>query len=128
MKTQYEKLSCGFILQIDCGQLDGKQFSKENGFAGYFETSAKTGVGIKEAVHFVVKRVSIMNTLASKNVDSHIAFCVNNQNRGISASQILMSLHRNVIFPYLYVLELLPCSLSLLSVVLQHHTGFTAHT
>ena len=44
--------------QIDCGQLDGKQFSKENGFAGYFETSAKTGAGIKEAIHFMVKKVS----------------------------------------------------------------------
>lgn len=45
--------------QIDCGQLDGEQFSKENGFAGYFETSAKTGVGIKEAIHFMVKKVII---------------------------------------------------------------------
>ena len=46
------------ILQIDCGQLDGEQFSKENGFTGYFETSAKTGAGIKEAIQFTVKKVS----------------------------------------------------------------------
>ena len=43
--------------QVDCGQLDGEEFSKEHGFAGYFETSAKTGIGIKEAVHFMVKKV-----------------------------------------------------------------------
>ena len=42
---------------MDYGQLDGEQFSKENGFAGYFETSAKTGAGINEAIHFMVKRV-----------------------------------------------------------------------
>ena len=43
--------------QVDCGKLDGKQFSKKHGFAGYFETSAKTGAGIKEAIHFMVKKV-----------------------------------------------------------------------
>ena len=43
--------------QIDCGQLDGEQFSKENSFAGYFETSAKTGAGVEEAIHFMVKKV-----------------------------------------------------------------------
>ena len=45
--------------QVNCGQLDGKQFSEEHGFAGYFETSAKTGVGIREAIHFMVKKVCI---------------------------------------------------------------------
>ena len=51
-----------FVLhqQVDCGQLDGEQFSKEHGFAGYFETSAKTGSGIKEAIHFMVKKVCIL--------------------------------------------------------------------
>ena len=44
-------------VQIDRGRLDGEQFSKENGFAGYFETSAKTGAGIGEAIHFMVKKV-----------------------------------------------------------------------
>lgn len=43
--------------QVDYGKLDGKQFSKEHDFAGYFETSAKTGAGIKEAIHFMVKKV-----------------------------------------------------------------------
>ena len=45
------------IQQVDCGQLDGEQFSKEHGFAGYFETSAKTGAGVKDAIHFMVKKV-----------------------------------------------------------------------
>ena len=51
-----------FVLhqQVDCGRLDGEQFSKEHGFAGYFETSAKTGSGIKEAIHFMVKKVCIL--------------------------------------------------------------------
>ena len=43
---------------MDHGQLDGNQFSKDNGFIGYFETSAKTGKGIQEAIHFMVKKVS----------------------------------------------------------------------
>ncbi|XP_065900271.1 uncharacterized protein [Dysidea avara] len=43
--------------KVDCGQLDGEQFSKDHGFIGYFETSAKTGQGIREAIHFIVKKV-----------------------------------------------------------------------
>ena len=39
--------------------MDGKQFSKENGFTGYYETSAKTGAGVEEAIHFLVKKVGI---------------------------------------------------------------------
>ena len=46
--------------QVDCGRHDGEKFSKEHGFAGYFETSAKTGSGIKEAIHFMVKKVCIL--------------------------------------------------------------------
>ena len=42
MISPYDFSKC---LQIDCGRLDGERFSKENGFAGYFETSAKTGAG-----------------------------------------------------------------------------------
>jgi len=42
---------------VDCGKLDGEQFSKEHGFVGYFETSARTGEGIREAIHFIVKKV-----------------------------------------------------------------------
>ena len=49
--------------QVDCGQLDGEQFSKEHGFAGYFETSAKTGAGVKEAIHFMVKKVCVFITI-----------------------------------------------------------------
>ena len=33
--------------QVDCGKLDGKQFSKKHGFAGYFETSAKLELVLK---------------------------------------------------------------------------------
>ncbi|XP_065897987.1 uncharacterized protein [Dysidea avara] len=43
--------------KVDHGQLDGEQFSKDHGFIGYFETSAKTGKGIQEAIHFMVKKV-----------------------------------------------------------------------
>ena len=42
---------------MDQGKYDGEQFSKDHGFAGYFETSAKTGQGIREAVRFMVKKV-----------------------------------------------------------------------
>ena len=49
-----------FTSQVDCGQLDGEELSKEHGFAGFFETSAKTGVGIKEAIHFMVKKVCVI--------------------------------------------------------------------
>jgi len=45
------------VIQVDCGKLDGLQFSKEHDFVGYFETSAKTGQGIQEAVKCLVKKV-----------------------------------------------------------------------
>ena len=48
--------------QVDCpcdDPCDGEEFSKEHGFVDYFKTSAKTGVGIKEAVHCMVKMVSM---------------------------------------------------------------------
>jgi len=46
-----------FVAKVDYGKLDGQQFSKDHGFVGYFETSAKTGKGIQEAIHFMVKKV-----------------------------------------------------------------------
>lgn len=38
-------------------KLDVVQFSKEHGFAGYFEISAKTGTGITEALEFLLTLV-----------------------------------------------------------------------
>ena len=38
---------------------DGEQFSKDHNFAGYFKTSAKDGVGINNAIDFLVEKVSI---------------------------------------------------------------------
>lgn len=34
-----------------------KQFSEENGFNGYFRTSAKTGLNITESMEFLIKEV-----------------------------------------------------------------------
>ena len=38
---------------------DGEQLSRELGFANYFKTSAKHGIGINEAIQFMVEKVSI---------------------------------------------------------------------
>ena len=38
---------------------DGEQFSREHSFDNYFKTSAKTGVGINEAIDFMIEKVSI---------------------------------------------------------------------
>lgn len=49
-------------LQVDLSssdEFDGDKFSEENGFVGYFKTSAMTGEGIAEAIHFMVKKVCI---------------------------------------------------------------------
>lgn len=51
-------------MQIDIPQnvkphYNGEEFSRKHSFANYFETSAKTGVGINEAIDFMIETVSI---------------------------------------------------------------------
>ena len=59
-KTDYTGSLCCVHIKVDCvcdDPCDGEQLSKEHGFVGYFKTSARTGDGVKEAVHFMVKTV-----------------------------------------------------------------------
>ena len=43
-------------------QYDGEQFCREHNFDGYFKTSAKYGAGIRDAIHFMIMKVSIHYT------------------------------------------------------------------
>ena len=49
-------------MQIDItrdSHYDGKQFSIEHNFVNYFKTSAKTGEGIRDAIHFMLQEVHL---------------------------------------------------------------------
>ena len=55
-------------MQIDIthgSHYDGKQFSIEHNFASYFKTSAKTGEGFRDAIHFMLQEVRTFRLTAT---------------------------------------------------------------
>lgn len=63
-------------MQIDItrdSHYDGKQFSIEHNFANYFKTSAKTGEGFRDAIHFMLQEVHSYQQLYSQLVAQQLA-------------------------------------------------------
>ena len=56
------------------GEENLEQFAKDNGFCGWFRTSAKTGYNISESIGFLIKLIiQRMKDMKNKNIEEDFA-------------------------------------------------------